>query len=81
MCSAIAYLLYYRLVQDVGPVRTLTVTYLIPLFGMLWASLFLHERITWPMLAGCALIIGGTLAVLRPATKGSAGSAREARGA
>jgi drug/metabolite transporter (DMT)-like permease len=81
VCSAIAYLLYYRLVQDVGPVRTLTVTYLIPLFGMLWASLFLHERITWPMLAGCALIIGGPLAVLRPAGKAPAGSAGEARGA
>ncbi len=66
LCSAIAYLLYYRLMQDVGPTRTLTVTFLIPLFGMLWGALFLHETITLPMIAGCALIVAGTLAVLRP---------------
>ena len=67
VCSAIAYLLYYRLMQDVGPTRTFTVTFLIPLFGMLWGALFLNESITWPMLAGCALVIAGTLGVLRPA--------------
>jgi uncharacterized membrane protein len=61
VCSAIAYLLYYRLVRDVGPTRTLTLTFLLPVFGMLWGALFLDERITWPMIGGCGLIIGGTL--------------------
>ncbi len=64
-CSGVAYLLYYRLMRDVGPTRTLTVTFLIPLFGMLWSALFLSETITAPMIGGCALIIGGTLFVLR----------------
>ena len=67
VCSAIAYLLYYRLLADVGPTRALTVTFLIPAFGMLWGVLFLHESITTPMLAGCALIVAGTLLVTRPA--------------
>ena len=41
--------------------------FLMPAFGMLWGALFLDEPITLPMIAGCALIIGGATAVLRPA--------------
>jgi len=69
LCSAIAYILYYRLIADVGPTRTMMVTFLMPLFGMLWAALFLAESITVPMLAGCALIVAGTAIVMRPATR------------
>jgi drug/metabolite transporter (DMT)-like permease len=65
LCSAIAYLLYYRLIIDVGPTRAMTVTFLMPLFGMLWGALFLGEAVTAPMLAGCALIIGGSVLVLK----------------
>ena len=65
LCSGVAYLLYYRLMRDLGPTRSFTVTFLIPLFGMLWAWLFLHEEITATMLVGCAFVIAGTLAVLR----------------
>jgi drug/metabolite transporter (DMT)-like permease len=66
LCSAIAYLLYYRLIADVGPTRALTVAFLMPMFGMAWGALLLDETITWVMIAGCALIVGGTLAVVRP---------------
>ena len=41
--TAIAYLIYFRLIADVGPARALTVTFLIPLFGVLWGFLFLGE--------------------------------------
>ncbi len=68
VCSSIAYVLYYRLIADVGPTRALTVAFLMPAFGMVWGALFLDETITWPMIAGCALIIGGTSAVLRPSS-------------
>jgi drug/metabolite transporter (DMT)-like permease len=61
VCSALAYVLYFRLMQDVGPSRTLIVTLLVPLFGMLWGALFLGERFSLSALAGCALILGGTL--------------------
>ena len=66
LCSSIAYLFYYRLIADVGPTRALTVAFLIPLFGMTWGAVLLGETITWPMMAGCALIVGGTFAVVRP---------------
>jgi drug/metabolite transporter (DMT)-like permease len=63
LCSGVAYLIYYRLMADIGPTRTLTVTFLIPAFGMLWGAVFLGERITSAMLAGCALIVAGTVLV------------------
>jgi drug/metabolite transporter (DMT)-like permease len=66
VCSSIAYVLYYRLIADVGPTRALTVAFLMPVFGIVWGALFLDETITWPMIAGCALIVAGTGAVLRP---------------
>jgi len=80
--TAIAYLLYFRLIADVGPARALTVTFLIPLFGVLWGVLFLQEPLAVNMLAGCALILAGTWLALRdgprrprqvrPADQGSA---------
>jgi len=66
LCSGVAYLLYYRLIRDVGPTRAMTVTYLMPALGMLWGVLFLGETVNATMLAGAALVIGGTAAVLRP---------------
>ena len=47
VCSGIAYLLYFRLVNDLGPAPALTVTFLIPVFGVLWGHLFLDETIGW----------------------------------
>ena len=64
VCGAVAYVLYFRLVADLGATGALTVTYLIPLFAMLWGALFLGERVTAPMAGGGALVILGTLLVL-----------------
>ena len=66
LCSGVAYLLYYRLIRDVGPTRAMTVTFLMPALGMLWGVLFLGETVNATMLAGAALVIGGTAALLRP---------------
>ncbi|HEU0075937.1 MAG TPA: DMT family transporter [Dehalococcoidia bacterium] len=63
LSSGVAYLLYYRLLADVGPSKALTVTFLIPAFAMLWGAVFLEETITLTMLLGTAVIIGGTLLV------------------
>ena len=63
LCSTVAFVLYFRLIADVGPTRALTVTFLMPAFGMLWGALLLDERITWVMLAGCGLILAGTALV------------------
>jgi drug/metabolite transporter (DMT)-like permease len=58
--TAVAYLLYFRLIATIGPARALTVTFLIPLFGVLWGYLFLGEPLAANTLVGCALILGGT---------------------
>jgi drug/metabolite transporter (DMT)-like permease len=65
VCGAIAYLLYFRLIADIGATGALTVTYLIPVFGVLWGALFLGEAVSAAMLAGGALVVLGTVFVLR----------------
>jgi drug/metabolite transporter (DMT)-like permease len=65
LCGSVAYVLYFRLIADIGPAGALTVTYLIPLFGVLWGALFLGETVSLSMLAGGALVIMGTVLVLR----------------
>jgi drug/metabolite transporter (DMT)-like permease len=64
LCSGAAYLLYLRLLADAGPSQALSVTFLMPLFGMIWGTLLLHETVTPAMIGGCALIIAGTACVL-----------------
>ena len=59
-CTGIAYILFYRLVANVGPVRTASVSFLIPLFGVLWGMVFLGERLSVDMATGCAVIMLGT---------------------
>jgi drug/metabolite transporter (DMT)-like permease len=63
--TAVAYLIYFRLIAEIGPSRALTVTFLIPLFGVVWGHVFLDEAITLNMLAGGALIVAGTAVALR----------------
>lgn len=63
-CSAVAYLLYFRLIRDVGPTKAISVTFLIPLFGMLWGVAFLGETITFTTVAGALTIFAGMALVL-----------------
>jgi len=65
LASGVAFVLYFRLIADVGATRALTVTYLIPLFGILWGALFLGETLPAASLAGGVLILGGTVLVTR----------------
>ncbi len=61
--SGIAFLLYFRLIRDIGATSALTVTLLILVFGMLCGSLFLGEIISWAMIAGSGIVIVGTALV------------------
>jgi len=54
---------YFRLVARIGPNRAITVTFLIPAFGMLWGALFLDEVVSGRMLLGCGVILLGTALV------------------
>jgi len=60
VCSGVAFLLYFRLIADLGAVSALTVTFLIPVFGVLWGHLFLGEAIGWHTLIGAAVVMLGT---------------------
>jgi drug/metabolite transporter (DMT)-like permease len=65
--TAYAYRLYFRLIASVGPTRALTVTFLIPLFGVLWGVLFLSEPLSLNLVFGGALILAGTWLTVRAA--------------
>lgn len=59
-CTAIAYVLFFRLIERVGASRAVTVTFLVPVFGTLWGALFLGEAVTGSMLLGGAVVLVGT---------------------
>lgn len=61
LCSAAAYVLYFRLLVDIGPTRSLTVAFLIPVFATLWGAVFLGEPV------GVGTVIGGGVILLATA--------------
>jgi drug/metabolite transporter (DMT)-like permease len=63
LCTGVAYILYFRLVADLGPAPALTVTFLIPVFGILWGHLFLGEAVGWHTFAGAGVVLTGTALV------------------
>ena len=65
LCTSWAYVLYFQLIEEVGPVKALTVTFLIPLFGVLWGAWLLDEAVTAAHAAGGSLIALALWCVLR----------------
>lgn len=63
VCTGVAYLLYFKLVQEVGATPALTVTFLIPVFGVLWGALFLNEQVGWHTAVGAFTVLTGTALV------------------
>lgn len=66
LSTSVAYLIYFFLLDRVGPSRTHTTSFLVPVFGALWGFLFLHEDITWGMAGGAAVIALGLALVFYP---------------
>ncbi len=60
VCTGLAYLLYFRLIAHVGPAKAISVTFLIPLFAVLWGWIFLGEGVTPVMAGACVVIVLGT---------------------
>ena len=56
LCTAIAYILFFRIIEKAGPAKALTVTFLVPVFAMLYGAVFLNESIT-PWTIGCGVVI------------------------
>jgi len=56
LCSGLAYILFFRLLERAGPTRALSVTFAIPVFAVLYGVVLLGEVVT-PWMVGCALVI------------------------
>jgi drug/metabolite transporter (DMT)-like permease len=76
LCTAVAYLLYFRLIENVGPTKTLAVTFLIPVFGLLFGVVLLDEPVGLGTLVGFAIISYGVALV----TEIRLGKGRRAKG-
>lgn len=59
LCTALAYLLFFRLIASAGPSKTLTVTFLIPVFALGYGAWLLQEAISAVMVLGGAVILCG----------------------
>ena len=57
--TSLAYLMYFHILQRSGPTNTLTVTFLIPIFGVVWGHVLLGEPIGIGTVVGLALVLGG----------------------
>jgi drug/metabolite transporter (DMT)-like permease len=66
VCTALAYIVYFRLLSSVGPVRSMTTTFLIPPFGVLWGALLLGEPLSMAHVYGGVLIAAALWLVLKP---------------
>ena len=66
VCTAFAYILYFRLLSSIGPVKSMTTTFLIPPFGVLWGALLLDEPLGMAHVYGGVLIAAALWLVLKP---------------
>lgn len=57
LSTSFAYLIYFYLLRNVGPTRTASVTFLVPVFGTIWGIVFLSEPFSVGMLIGMAIIL------------------------
>ena len=62
--TTVAFIFFYRLIADIGPVKASTVTLLVPVFGMIWGVAFLGEPLTPGRIAGCGIILFGCALIL-----------------
>ncbi len=60
LCTGVAYILYFWLIETIGPARALTVTFVLPVFAVVYGLLFLGETVSLWMLLCAAIIICGT---------------------
>jgi drug/metabolite transporter (DMT)-like permease len=76
----VAYLLYFRLLEDAGAVAASSVTFLVPIFGVLWGVWLLQERLDGRLLLGMVVTLLGaalTLKVIRLGFRTKRGDASE----
>jgi len=64
--TVVAFLWFYQGVQGIGPARAAVFISFVPVFGVSFAALVLHEPILPSMIVGGALVVGGVLLTNRP---------------
>ena len=63
LCTGVAYVLYFRLIESAGPARALAVTFVLPVFAVVYGALFLGEQVTgWMVVCGGVIVLGTALA-------------------
>ncbi|HEY8050185.1 MAG TPA: EamA family transporter, partial [Ramlibacter sp.] len=63
LCTGVAYILYFRLIEEAGPARALAVTFVVPVFAVIYGAAFLHEAVThWMLICGGVIVCGTALA-------------------
>lgn len=64
LCTGIAYVLFFRLIEKMGAAKSLTVTFLIPVFAVIYGAVFLNESVTsWMLLCGAVILFGTALSL------------------
>ena len=62
-CTGVAYILYFRLIEKLGPARAVTVTFMVPVFAIMYGTAFLDEELTpWMLVSGVVVVCGTALA-------------------
>jgi drug/metabolite transporter (DMT)-like permease len=62
VCTGLAYVLYFRLIEAAGPARALAVTFVVPVFALVYGTAFLDESVTaWMLLCGGVVVCGTAL--------------------
>jgi drug/metabolite transporter (DMT)-like permease len=63
--TGIAYIIFFTLLAKLGPTKNSTVTFLVPVFGILWGALFLGEEIGVGLVVGFGVILASLFLMLR----------------
>ncbi|WP_165313370.1 DMT family transporter [Vibrio ziniensis] len=66
ICTACAYIVFFRLISDIGPLRAMTVTFLIPPFAILWGFVVLDEEISQGFILGSLIVAIAVWLIVRP---------------
>ncbi|MBL6902658.1 MAG: EamA family transporter [SAR86 cluster bacterium] len=69
--TGLAFIGYIRLIEKIGAVRTSTVAYFLPVFGIIWGNIFLNEQVTFVVVIGCFMVLTGIFVAntSKPSTK------------
>lgn len=81
LCTGIAYILYFRLIEQAGPAKALAVTFAVPVFAVIYGALFLGEEVTpWMVICGAVIVLGTALSTGLLKVPAWASRVRDAKG-